>query len=289
MELLKFGLSCSIGGIFGCILSVIFYPKILWLATISGFAGGYLIYEFREVLINSKLTIKNVFNSQDWNFKNDLREILEFASKPRPLTYISGLTLFLLNIIFWSKIVFVYSKIYKEMIEKHGEYSSLIPSYFLLFILFLFLWMSVAMVYHEIAKYGAKKFGLEDDFSMHVDGTKPIDYSTFFRLFFYGLIYLIIDPVVFIFWKLPVNIVKVISYILVFLLMTILAIFIAVYSNKRMLRGLSGAVGATVSVFYFSDHNPIVMILCGGLIGGAFGVLNFQLISKRLFELENQN
>lgn len=49
-EIKKIGIACAIGGAIGTAVALIVATPFWWLGLLSGFAGGYLSYEFRAVL-----------------------------------------------------------------------------------------------------------------------------------------------------------------------------------------------------------------------------------------------
>jgi len=55
-------------------------------------------------------------------------------------------------------------------------------------------------------------------------------------------------------------------------------VFVLIHSEIRLLCGVDAAIGTVIG--YFSDH-----VLIGAIAGGIIGVLNFELISKRLFHI----
>lgn len=55
-------------------------------------------------------------------------------------------------------------------------------------------------------------------------------------------------------------------------------LFRLVHSDRRLLCGLDAATGAAAGTYF---HNPLV----GALVGGLFGLLNYELVSKRWLKL----
>jgi len=50
VETKKIAIACFVGGVLFCVAALLFSPTYWWLGLIAGFAGGYISYEFRDVL-----------------------------------------------------------------------------------------------------------------------------------------------------------------------------------------------------------------------------------------------
>lgn len=70
--------------------------------------------------------------------------------------------------------------------------------------------------------------------------------------------------------------------------------FILVHSRKRVLCGIDSALGATASYWLLGDlamrsagsTGNLAVCLCGGLIGAALGVANWEIVSRRLLGVD---
>lgn len=68
-------------------------------------------------------------------------------------------------------------------------------------------------------------------------------------------------------------------------------LFKLIHSYKRVLCGVDAGLGTTVAYFLSLNFAPLTtvhlvfLIICGGILGAGFGIINYEIISKRLLQL----
>lgn len=86
-ETKQIALASFIGGALFCAVALMFTPKFWWLGFISGIAGGYLSYEFREVLDGFKIAFKEILEFY-YAVHLVLTEITKYITKiPHPFFF----------------------------------------------------------------------------------------------------------------------------------------------------------------------------------------------------------
>ena len=67
-------------------------------------------------------------------------------------------------------------------------------------------------------------------------------------------------------------------------------LFKLIHSEKRLLCGIDAGLGTTVAYFLSLNFVPlttatfIFFVICGGILGAGFGIINYELVSKRIFK-----
>jgi hypothetical protein len=89
------------------------------------------------------------------------------------------------------------------------------------------------------------------------------------------------NPISFYFYILPCGIIRHTLSVIRAIGRFIKTFFILIHSEMRLLCGVDAAIGAGIGYFY---GNPIL----GMLFGGLFGVLNYEVVSKRLLRLPSK-
>jgi hypothetical protein len=67
-------------------------------------------------------------------------------------------------------------------------------------------------------------------------------------------------------------------------------LFRLIHSEKRVLCAIDGTLGGAVSYIWLASATmtlveQAMLVLFGGLLGAAIGVVNWELISKRIFQV----
>ena len=83
-------------------------------------------------------------------------------------------------------------------------------------------------------------------------------------------------------WKTPWFIVKQVISVTQKVAVFLIAIFVLIHSDIRLLCGVDAAIGAGIGYFAGS-------VIVGMFAGGLFGVVNYEVVSKRLLKLHLQN
>jgi len=299
METRKIAMACFVGGAICVIVALIFTPMFWWLGLIAGFVSGYLAYEFQEVLksIPKAFTVTYKWAIECW--KNADKKVIESSRKPHPFLYpsvaISSLLFLCRGWLFLSDLT-IDSSIsspffYLALIEAFCVYvgiSSMILCVPIVFLAFLGVrfgeksyWVPLIMTEDKHKEETIKALqarGLVE---------QPLTYRNTLRWVIKG-IFIIIQFFVWTLWKyLAIGVYKSIQFLLLDFLWEV---FKLIHSQKRLLCAIDGTLGGALSYVIFSSFvstriEQIVMVIFGGILGAGIGVINWELVSKRLLKL----
>ena len=94
----KIALACFVGGATCCAVALILTPSFWWLGILTGMAGGYLSYEFRETFLAFKKFGKKLRDKIIKPFLAMFKKLKKWTGKEHPIFYSA---LLLSNIFFY--------------------------------------------------------------------------------------------------------------------------------------------------------------------------------------------
>jgi preprotein translocase subunit SecE len=249
--------ACALGAFIGSLIAFQFAPFFWWLGLIAGFVGGYLSYEFNEVVRVAKTAW--VKRRQVWE-STLLVLVVTMITLSAIITVVSllGSWFGLFVVLFSEKADFNIKFFVANCIAS-------IIGYFLACFSVWFL---------------NKKYIWEEE-------NEQLSYFEVLKYFWHNPESLVIklNPILLTAYFLPkgvLSLVPRISRIAVGIYRFAKEIFVEIHSDIRLLCGVDAAIGAGVG--YFAG-NPLI----GALAGGLFGVLNYYLISIKLLKLVPKN
>jgi len=252
---IKIGIACFIGGAVGTAVAIAGTPALWWLGLLAGFCGGYISYEFREVL-RAIPTACEYAKSGSWT-------TIKFVFGPHPLLHICLVPAAILPVVFLFSGMLAEGKMVRAMV------------------IFSVLGYLLSLAYvPTVMTWGARML---DEMEYHGDNQFIFvtDHLKTYRQAVRWLIAGIVLPakavVTFIFLHAPPLIVR-FAWKLVKL----------IHSDKRMLCGINAAIGVGVAFTMLVTpemalYQLLVVIASGGLIGATFGMLSYEVVSKRIF------
>lgn len=292
----KIGLACFVGGAICTAVALIASPHIWWLGTLAGFAGGYLSYEFKEVLRAIPRAA-----SAAWRGAGDTgvalwegtakcsRAVGSWLSLPHPFLESS--------IAFSLPLTAVHLSLHPVKIGVTRTTSDKE-----LVLLFVGLWglftiVSVVATYLLAclgSRIGDKCFWRPfldaDDYRYDDDEQaeilqaleyveKPLTRRNALRWTALG-IWIILR---FIVWTIVLRGTALFAWRLVKL----------IHSERRLLCAVDGAIGGTLAGLSLrgcasSPFELIAIVVFGGLLGATFGIANWEIVSKRLLRVERR-
>ncbi len=302
METRKIALACFIGGAICSAVALLFAPAFWWLGLIAGFVGGYLAYDFREVLRAIPKAAHEVGRviAEEWPGAK------KWLAKPRPIIYpavflaVAGGTGFL-----------VLARRYAS--DQIGlEFFAVIPS-------------AVIATFTGVTFLGLIETGAEAEGCFWIPTRenvlgwanrrkyysdmgyteKPYTYANAYRWLVRGIGVVCLGVIKFLFrdmWR-PVGefFLNVLIYVGLFLLGCVYypclfgwKLFRLIHSHKRLLCAIDSAIGGAMSYLLLarSTHTlgaQVALVIFGGLLGAGFGVLNWEVVSKRLLHVESKS
>ncbi|HLC49394.1 MAG TPA: hypothetical protein VJI96_03355 [Candidatus Andersenbacteria bacterium] len=293
METRKIAVACFIGGVLCYAVAALFAPAYAWLGVFAGLAGGYLSYEFREVL----LAIPIAWNATCGRTRNTiivlLRKRLAFnawAKERQALVYPLA--------VFWW-ILFLCIFLVFMSVSSSVDHSVLL--YFLIgaatgFMMATLLSLLIVMLiaiganeekcfwqpFMEPEKQPGDWAKREDELWQQGLNPVPLTYANVYRWLVKGALHEFRKPIA--------HVVSWSSNTLRSAMKFTWYFFTLIHSHKRVLCAIDGTIGGVVSFFCFYSQSAtaaehIIPAIFGGLIGAMLGVLNWELISVRLLKV----
>lgn len=310
MESRKIGIACFIGGAVGVIIALLVAPMFWWLGLLSGIAAGFLTgsvaYDVSEILkripdaYRAAKTItgqafSGTIKSIRFFFQRKLPRAGKWIIEPRPFMHCSLLLTALPIMAGWILI----PNFFQELIRFPIALIILLLGLFMfnLLIIQTFYLCGENLIREKVNKlYNATYFTtdiISNDIICRKEGS-TVFFPLTYRFTAQGISFGIFNICVFFLWLLPKYIVIGIGYLFYGIAMGFYFagkfawhLFKLIHSEKRVLCGVDSAVGAAISFvcLYQSNLNigaAILIVACGGILGAALGIVNWELVSKRL-------
>lgn len=303
MEKKKIALACFIGGVICAAVAFIFTPNLWWLGLFAGFASGYLSYEFRQVLQAIPEAWHAACRGSRSMWEAEIKKLKTWFAKPHPFVYpgaLIGIPLFT-----WLARGFIAECFRVIVFGPDPLLAAIIVGFCLivmaLFILFFCVPLILSIPFYTLAFIGARvaercywtPFLMEQHEELHKEQLlsrgylqEPLTYKNAFRWMIKGLLQVVLF-FVWTLWKgLVIGICRVIWVIMCFLW----HLFNLIHSKKRVLCGIDGTIGGMVAYLcfhsmYLSIPQHMLIVVFGGLLGAMFGVLNWEIVSKRILHV----
>ncbi len=250
----KIFLACALGAFIGALIALQLGVYLWWIGMIVGGFVGYLSYEFKKVL-EAGTCVWRTTCVLDW-------KKIGCAARKR----IWAISLIASFWMFWTIIFLclIFSLLFLCRMLKTPlvlfEIAPLILVLSAFFTLILFPALSPII-------WGKSDDAIKEGFLM---------WKTYhpFKVFFYWIPLKMCKTGCFI----VLRILKAIPIALTIIGLFIKRLFILIHSDERLLCGVDAAIGAAIGYFLGSAF-------LGAIVGGCLGVLNYELISKRLLGL----
>jgi len=287
METRKIATACFIGGFICAAVAVAVNPMFWWMGMLAGFASGYLAYEFRETLQVVPVAWQNAKKGGNV-FWQKFQKALVWFFKPHPfwhsLVLIYCFSLWLLFPIF-SRTVFESKGIIEGLIVLICL--SVMSSAFLFFILSALIISGAEQEGHKV-----DFFALEEHY--YKGKMEALTYRQALDWMIKGVAELMAELIAtvlyFCFWQIWVGAVWAIWQMVCFFCRFSKNFFILIHSQKRLLCGIDGTIGGVIAYIWLASSSTGIRentLLCifGGLIGAGFGIINYEIVSKRILRL----
>lgn len=295
METKKIAIGCFVGGVLCVAVALMCAPMFWWLGLLAGMAGGYLGYEFREVLWAIPIAWRKSRRSvSTWWTETD-KKVRGWSLDPHPLFYYWITTI---TIMIWGCMIY---KIFSSETELNLGNSflfmillvefNIVPSLFVLLLTLIFaligarvgekcFWFPFSMLDDKSQESEAKKLEKEGYRKEVLTG------KNFFRWIMKGVGLTIL----FFVWTAWKYLFIGIGLLLCFWGRSGWEFFKLIHSKKRVLCAIDGTIGGTVVFFCFGStplifSQQILVVFFGGLLGAVIGVLNYEIVSKRILHL----
>lgn len=264
---LKIAIACFIGGVTCSGVALLVSPAYWWLGLLAGFAGGYVSFEFTAVPAAVKKVLANIPERKkvrqfiaDCELQRKMKELWNGIKATFVVLFalvgIFGLMVSLMtSIAFWGAPV-GYRTVAHNTIHDPWTY-----------VYTLAVLIAIICIYIAAGGADTKKDKRE--------------------ALLVGLGVMLLTPLPGLVTSAPVFGIGCTYYILAKIIWPAVR---AIHSSKRILCGVDGMLGGAASYIWLitpeaSISQRVMLILFGGLLGSAFGVLNFEVVSKRLLKL----
>jgi hypothetical protein len=309
MEAKKIFIACLIGGILCTATAIACSPAFWWVGMLAGFAGGYLAFEFRKVLQAIPIAWERATSFADKKLSDGWETVLKFLrgirtelNAPHPFIYLG--TILSLPGTAWVTVM-VNNTLATGAISVSEDTLLLITTLAFAFVLSVttagfILWIGGLPIF-LLTVLGAEKgkaywltkddlknpLALEDfrkEMSNQGYVEREASYSNVALWTMTGigvvLHFLAVRLWLYAFFFVA-GIIGIAVRFVYFLIKLI-------HCDKRVLCGIDSLIGGTLSYWWFAHIDSpskvaIVAFVCfGGLLGGALGVANWEIVSKRV-------
>lgn len=294
METIRIAVACFIGGALCCAVALIFAPIYWWFGLIAGMAGGYISYEFREVRKAIPIALRAARRESVYAWDGAIAKAKIWLSEPHYFFYPATL----LALPAWG-VVLVQSGGVEEVF--YGKFTVFMSLFFVWFyVIFVMMSFGVIGILAMIgARISERCYWVPTMIASGGDQQKyfaelrekgyrevPLTYAGVLRWSAKGL-GLTLKFFAWTLWK----------YLAIATWATICFfgrfawhLFKLIRSKKRVLCAIDGTLGGAVSYLWFASSattfpEQMVFIVFGGLIGAAFGVADWEIVSKRILHV----
>lgn len=286
----KIGLACFIGSVLCCAVAFALAPVYWWLGLIAGFAGGYISYDFRDVLRAIPIAA-----TRAWQGTRDIpgdvaHDVKVWFLKPHPFL-LMGTTL---SVLVMTPLV-VLAPPTKDSGEINWCPGNIVAAIFL-FVLATLVFGVVTLIMAMVQADGERRYfiscGKDRNADLEREGHQPfmLTYRNGIALTLTRAMWMARATTRFICWKLWVSIASGIWKSICFLLHFAWNMFKLIHSRKRLLCGVDGMLGGAVTYVWFtpptaSPMEQLMLVVFSGILGAIFGIANWEIVSKRILHV----
>lgn len=292
METRKIAVACFIGGALCCAVALMFAPIYWWFGLIAGIAGGYISYEFREVRKAITIALRAAGQGSVYAWDGVIASAKTWLSRPHPFFY-TGAVLAL-------PFAFLNGPYLFEMAKGPG---TSVLSVILLLVAYGEVAMILGAPFSIFAFIGARVVercywtptmensgGDQQKWfaELREKGYREVSltYTNAARWTAKG----VLATMKFFVWTLCKYLAIAAWATICFLGRFAWHLFKLIHSEKRVLCAIDGTLGGAVSYIWFASSamtfpEQAVFAIFGGLLGAAFGVANWEIVSKRILHV----
>lgn len=297
-EAKKIAIACFIGGALCATVALIFSPNFWWLGVLAGLASGYLSYEFGAVLrvVKTALWHRIQFSFTIMLLEELINNVKNKKSHPLfTFSLVLGITMSIFSTYF-------------DTTNRGYNFFENYDEFIVTFCLFLFMWLiGACIIIISIASVGAnseKKFW--QGFISGIDEYEirnllyrgytraEVNYPNASRWIFKGLGIIMVKVAKFIGYRLWTWLFgSALPAVVCFVANVIWTIFKLIHSDNRVLCAIDGTLGGVISYISLANSAQTIgqqtlVVLFGGLIGAGLGLVNYEVVSKRLLGLDKE-
>lgn len=293
----KIAFACFAGAVLCCGVALLMAPNLWWLGILAGMSGGYLTYDLKEAweAIPTALQLARKAGIGDWEVViRGVDSAVMWLKKPHPFALMGAIGGLMAS---GALCLGAYYGIHdhKDAINlclMAAPSATIVFGWIISFFSEFFAF--------SYAKFEEKRFWRE---AFHREGARldqvvkefldegleeiTLTYREAFRLTAWGLFGAFIT----IFVALPLALLSLIPSGARFVGRSIWHLVRIIHSRKRVLCAIDGTLGGVASYWWLAHPGMTapeqVLCLCfGGLLGAVLGVLNWEIVSKRLLHVD---
>ncbi|MBI5222092.1 MAG: hypothetical protein HY980_01165 [Candidatus Magasanikbacteria bacterium] len=312
MDTKKIAVACFIGGALCCAVALMFAPAYWWLGLLSGIAAGvtsgYISYDFREVCRAVPVALcaagrggKIALIAIVYAMQSATSSVKEWFGEPHAIFYPS----LAIAVIFYICTASAYQQPLADYIDpvSHEPLGYTMSTFILqmvsalvLEMVGIFFFPFIVLIgtrgdccYWSPSPYGdsrALMFGEMSAPKREGDKPAPFTYANVARWFVMGLAIIVL----FFTWTMWKHLAIGAWATLCFFGQFAWHLFKLIHSEKRVLCALDGTLGGVASYIWLASSatsfaEQAVLVIFGGLLGAAFGVANWEIVSKRILHV----
>lgn len=290
-EMRKIARACFIGGVLFCIAALLVSPRYWWLGMAAGFAGGYLSYEFRSVLAAIPTAWKAAKRTGAGATSTMFMSWRNWWARPHPFLFAA------VPIVLVLQAAWFYNTPYEQTWGRRPTSMT----YIMLPILYTELYVIgvgvLTMILSGVASIGAFRDnafwkGVHDT-PRYVEEVRAQGYREVTLTYQNAYPWVLMGAWMigkFFCWTIWKFAALALWFGVLFIGRFCWYLFRLIHSDRRLLCAVDGTLGGVTSYFMLGTSvmtlpEMFMLIGFGGILGAAFGVVNWELVSKRILRL----
>ena len=285
METKKIAVACFMGGILCVSLALLVSPHLWGIAILAGMAAGYLCYDLRDVLAAIPQACRKAYQEapECWHTFLGvsgcvLAEMWAWFRKPHPFLCFG----ILLDLATFSPLLHL--RILPDSWDAEQWFAAAVLCTFYGVMCCTIIYGLAALGAHFVeTSFWRTRLMALSPYLLKAGGfkEKPVTYLNVLRWLLEGL-----------FLVIPTVAIVLLAGICFFgILRPLWLTFKFVHCHERILCAIDGTLGGLLSLLLLHSYigsflDAGLVIIFGGLLGAAFGVINYEIVAKRLFHLQ---
>lgn len=307
METKKIAVACFIGGALCSAVELMFAPVYYWwFGLIAGMAGGYISYEFREVCKAIPIALCAVGRGSVNEWDSVIAEAKAWLSKPHPFFYPAAIAITPLFVWATHHLCPHVTGLLKEgplpiaIIFLLSFFVAVVMGFVILAWIVIVPFFTLAFIGARVGErcYWQPFVTIEEkSWEIHIQELNNRKYSekplTYLNVLHWVIVGIIIT-IRFFAWTLWKYLAIGAWATLCFFGRFAWHLFKLIHSKKRVLCAIDGTLGGAVSYIWLASSvmsfpEQVMLVIFGGLLGAAFGMANWEIVSKRILRVTPAN
>lgn len=293
METRKIAVACFIGGALCCAVALMFAPIYWWFGLIAGMAGGYISYEFREVRKAIPIALRAARQGSVYAWDGLIASAKSWLSRPHPFFYIGAVLALPFAFLIGPYLLFEMAKgpgtsvlSVILLLVGYGEAAMILGAPFSIFAFIGARVVERCYWTPTMENSGGDQQKWFAELREKGYRESPLTYANAARWAAKG----VFATVKFFVWTLWKYLAIAAWATICFLGRFAWHLFKLIHSERRVLCAIDGTLGGAVSYIWLASSamsfpEQVMFVIFGGLLGAAFGVANWEIVSKRILRV----